>query len=76
MKAAMTPRQFRTCLKQADVNRRRFARWLGLAPMTVYRWADDSDDPHRHRDIPQYVAVLANLIARYPKIAAEARNSE
>ena len=35
----MTARQFRACLKKAEVSQRKFALWLGFDVGTVNRWA-------------------------------------
>jgi hypothetical protein len=71
-KSNMTAKEFRARLEEADIRQRRFAIWLGLDPRTVNRWASENDDSA----VPQYAAVMVNLLARYPDIAAEARNSQ
>jgi hypothetical protein len=60
----LTGRQFRNRLKQAGVSQRRFALWLGFDAGTVYRWSGG------RRTVPQYVAVIASVLAKYPEIAA------
>jgi DNA-binding transcriptional regulator YiaG len=70
-KSSMTATEFRARLKEADIRQRRFAIWLGLDPRTVNRWATNNEGA-----VPQYAAVMVNLLARYPDIAAEARNSQ
>jgi len=39
IEARMTARQFRACLKKAEVSQRKFALWLGFDVGTVNRWA-------------------------------------
>ena len=58
----MTARQFERRLEQAEMSQRQFALWLGFAVNSVNRWA------RGHREIPRYVAVIADLIAKYPQI--------
>jgi len=58
----MTARQFRACLKKADVSQRRFALWLGFDVGTVNRWAKG------RREIPRYAAVLAELLVKHPNL--------
>ena len=58
----MTARQFESRLETAGMSQRQFALWLGFAVNSVNRWA------RGHREIPRYVAVMADLIAKYPQI--------
>ena len=58
----MTARKFRMRLKEAGVNQRRFALWLGFDVVTVNRWA------RSRRPIPRHVEVLADLLVDFPQI--------
>ena len=58
----MTSRQFKNRLEQAGMSQRQFAKWLGFATNSVNRWA------RGHREIPQYVAVIVDLLAKNPEI--------
>jgi DNA-binding transcriptional regulator YiaG len=60
----LTARQFKARLKQASVSQRRFALWLGFDVGTVNRWARGS------QPVPQHIAVIVSILAKYPDIAA------
>jgi DNA-binding transcriptional regulator YiaG len=64
----MTPKQFRDGLKQAGLTQAAFAEWAGFTAMGVNNWAKG------RRWVPQNVAILVNLLAKYPEIAEMARN--
>jgi DNA-binding transcriptional regulator YiaG len=64
----LTARQFKARLKQAGVSQRKFAQWLGFDVGTVNRWARGS------RPVPQHIAVIVSLLAKYPDIAALAQD--
>ena len=58
----MTARQFKMRLKQAGISQRKFALWLGFDVVSVNRWA------RGRREVPRYVAVLADLLADHEEL--------
>jgi DNA-binding transcriptional regulator YiaG len=61
----MKAREFRSRLKQAGISQRQFALWLGFDVGTVNRWA------RGRRDIPQYIAVIVDILAENPNLAPQ-----
>lgn len=65
----MTAQRFRSLLKTADIGIAQFGRWLDFDRVSVSRWANGRSP------VPRYIAVLAELLAKYPEVAEEARSS-